>query len=60
MDRRRLGHTGRVVVRRQRSAGYVSNMTSPNLDIQDRTENGVTTIRGKPSHLSNSVDNTVC
>jgi len=49
MDRRRLGHTGRMVVRRQRGAGYVSNISSPNLDIQDHLENGITAIRGRPS-----------
>jgi hypothetical protein len=46
VDRRRLGHTGRMVVRRQRSAGYVSSISSPNSDNQDHPENGITTIRG--------------
>ena len=47
MVRRRLGHTGRVVVRRQRSADYVSNISSPDLDIPRSPENGITAIGGR-------------
>ena len=45
MDRLRLGRTGRESGR-QRSAGYVSNISSPNLDIRDHPENGITPIGG--------------